>query len=133
MQLAATLAAPMTFLAIAPFGLPVAIASGFAATVLLITLLQLRAPTITVDEVNLRVGRITIPVRFLGSSESFRGAAAFSQRGPQLDPRAARVLIGDIDPVVKVAITDSADPTPYLLLSTRAPERLVKVISTLQH
>jgi hypothetical protein len=124
MQLAATLAAPMTFLAIAPFGIPAAIISGLLAAAGLILLLQLRAPSIKIADGELRVANISLPTEVLTKCEIFHGADAFAERGPRLNPRAARLLIGDIDPVVKITITDPNDPTPYLLLSTRRPEML---------
>ncbi len=121
-QLAASLAAPMVFLAAAPFGIPQALGLGLFAAAGLILLLQLRAPSIQISTDTLRVGRINLPMEALGDCEVFAGAAAFQQRGPKLDPRAARLIVGDIDGVVKITIEDPADPTPYLLLSTRNGE-----------
>jgi hypothetical protein len=118
-QLAASLAAPMVFLAAAPFGIPLAVGLGLFAAAALILLLQLRAPSIQITNDSLRVGRINLPTRALGECEVYSGTAAFEQRGPKLDPRAARLIVGDIDGVIKIAIDDPSDPTPYLLLSTR--------------
>jgi hypothetical protein len=129
MQLAATLAAPMTFLAIAPFGIPAAIIGGVVAALGLVALLQLRAPSITISEGRLSVGNITLPTSVLAECEMFTGQEAFAERGPRLDPRAARLLIGDIDSVVKIRITDPEDPTPYLLVSTRKPAELCAALA----
>jgi len=118
-QLAASLAAPMVFLAAAPFGIPLAIGLGLFAAAGLILLLQLRAPSIQITTEALRVGRINLPLKALGNCEVFAGTAAFEQRGPKLDPRAARHIVGDIDGVVKIWIDDPLDPTPYLLFSAR--------------
>jgi hypothetical protein len=130
MQLAATLAAPMTFLAIAPFGIPAAIISGLLAAGGLILLLQLRAPSITIAQGQLCVANISLPTEVLTKCEIFSGAEAFAERGPRLDPRAARLLIGDIDSVIKITISDPKDPTPYLLLSTRRPEALCEALNS---
>lgn len=130
-QLAASLAAPMTFLAVAPFGIEAAIVAGVLAATGLITLLQLRAPSIKVDADFLRAGRITIPTSVISGCESLSGHDAFLARGPNLDPRAARLIIGDIDGVVRLSISDSSDPTPYLLLSTRNPGGICAFISAL--
>ena len=119
MQLAASLAAPMVFLAAAPFGIPLAIGLGVASAAMLIVVLHLRAPTISITSESLQVGKIKLPLSALGGCQSFFGTAAFEQRGPKLDPRAARLIVGDIDGVVRIAIDDPRDPTPYLLLSTR--------------
>ena len=114
----------MVFLAAAPFGIPLAIGLGLFAAAALILLLQLRAPSIQITTEALRVGRINLPMQALGSCEVFAGNAAFEQRGPKLDPRAARLIVGDIDGVVKISIEDPLDPTPYLLLSTRNGEEI---------
>jgi hypothetical protein len=34
-----------------------------------------------------------------------------------------------VSPVVKVELTDPQDPTPYWLVSTRRPERVVEAIA----
>jgi hypothetical protein len=127
-QLAASLAAPMTFLAVAPFGIAAAIVSGVLAAVGLILLMQWRAPSIVLDDQNLRAGRIKIPRGVISGCEFFTGQEAFIARGRELDPRAARLLIGDIDAVVRIRISDQNDPTPYLLISTRRPEELCRAI-----
>lgn len=123
-QLAASLAAPMVFLAAAPFGILLAIGLGLFAATALILLLQLRAPTIRITNESLSVGRIKLPLHALGECQVFAGSNAFEQRGPKLNPRAARLLVGDIDGVVKIEIEDPLDPTPYLLLSTRRGEEI---------
>jgi hypothetical protein len=109
----------MVFLAAAPFGIPLAIGLGLFAAAGLILLLQLRAPSIRITADSLQVGRISLPINVLGECQAFAGTAAFEQRGPKLDPRAARLIVGDIDGVIKIMIDDPVDPTPYLLLSTR--------------
>jgi hypothetical protein len=118
----------MTFLAIAPFGIPAAIVSGILAAAGLIALLQARAPKIEVSEGFVKAGRISLPRSAIGQCEGFSGQDAFVARGRELDPRAARLIIGDIDSVVRIQIVDPADPTPYLLLSTRRPTELCQAL-----
>lgn len=127
-QLAASLAAPMTFLAVAPFGIPAALVAGFVAASGLIALLHARAPRIEIDAEFLRAGKIRLPRNVISDCESFLGQAAFVARGRELDPRAARLIVGDIDPVVRIQIADVDDPTPYLLVSTRRPEELCQLL-----
>ncbi|MDX2025238.1 DUF3093 family protein, partial [Microcella sp.] len=50
-------------------------------------------------------------------------------RGQRLDARAFLVLRPDIPAVLRVAVTDPDDPTPYWLLSTRRPEELAAAIA----
>lgn len=76
-----------------------------------------------------RAGRARIPLEFIGTPEAFTREQAALQRGQQLDARAWILLRGGIDAVVKVPILDSNDPTPYWLVSTRHPKRLVSVLT----
>ena len=56
-----------------------------------------------------------------------------SQRGAQLDARAWPLIRGWVSPVVRVTVTDPQDPTPYWLVSTRHPEKLVEALETARH
>ena len=118
----------MTFLAVAPFGIPAAIFAGIFAAAGLIALMQLRAPKLALDSKTLRAGRIAIPRHVIVGATGYSGHEAFVARGRHLDPRAARLIIGDIDSVVKIEISDDADPTPYLLISTRRPDELCSAL-----
>jgi hypothetical protein len=57
------------------------------------------------------------------------GDAARIERGTGLDARAFLVIRGWIRDVVRVPITDVADPAPYWLVSTRHPEQLAAAIN----
>ena len=51
------------------------------------------------------------------------------ERGTGLDARAYLVIRGWVHSVVRVPITDPADPAPYWLLSTRRPTELAAAIN----
>ena len=51
------------------------------------------------------------------------------QRGQLLDARAYLLIRGWVDPVLRVEVVDSDDPTPYWLLSTRHPESIAAAIA----
>jgi hypothetical protein len=57
------------------------------------------------------------------------GDAARVERGTGLDARAFLVIRGWIRDVVRVPITDAADPAPYGLVSTRHPNELAAAIN----
>jgi hypothetical protein len=48
--------------------------------------------------------------------------------GPHLDPAAFVVHRGWVGPLLRVQLTDPADPTPYWMFSTRHPERLAELL-----
>lgn len=92
------------------------------------TLLVLSSPVISVSESTLVAGRARVPLELTGTASAHRGQDATAQRGVELDARAWLLIRGWVEPVVRLEITDPADPTPYWLLSTRHPEALIAAI-----
>ncbi|MHA7154998.1 DUF3093 domain-containing protein [Arthrobacter sp. TMN-50] len=113
---------------------PINLTTGFiAATVIAIvlaTMLVLSTPRIVVSATHLTVGRATIERRFLGEASAYLGDDATAQRGPLLNATAYLCIRGWISPVVRVAITDPDDPTPYWLASTRRPDELLAALKS---
>ncbi|WP_033327458.1 DUF3093 domain-containing protein [Streptomyces yerevanensis] len=70
-----------------------------------------------------------IPLIALGQAEVLVGEEARAWRTYKADLRAFTVMRGFIPTAVRVEILDPDDPTPYLYLSTRAPDRLAKALS----
>lgn len=83
---------------------------------------------VAVDGDGVTVGRARLPLTALGPAEALTGDAARTARGPGLDPRAYVAIRGYVPGVVRIGVDDDADPTPYWLVSTRRPERLVAVL-----
>ena len=119
---------PASLIVFAPISLPAGVATAIVLTAGSLALLLGSAPTITVDDGELRAGRARIPARLLGDVALARGTEARHERGPGLDARAHLLLRGWVDPVARVAVVDPADPTPYWLLSTRHPDELAAAI-----
>lgn len=92
------------------------------------SLLAYGALGMRVDDAGLTAGRARLPLTAIGVAEAFTGEAARVARGRDLDPRAFTAIRGYAGGVVRVRVTDPADPTPYWLVSTRRPERLVAVL-----
>jgi hypothetical protein len=92
-------------------------------------LLLLASPVIVVTQTELVAGKARVPVGLIGECTAHRRDEARSERGPKLDARAWLLIRGWIDPVVKVELTDPADPTPYWLLSTRRPEAVIAALA----
>ncbi|WP_116041034.1 DUF3093 domain-containing protein [Amycolatopsis palatopharyngis] len=79
-------------------------------------------------EVELRAGDAHLPVRFTGEIEVIGKDRKRKALGPELDPAAFVLHRGWVGPVVRVELTDPADPTPYWLISSRDPEALAEAI-----
>lgn len=91
-------------------------------------LLVLASPVLTVTQREFVAGRARLPLEFVGSVSSYRDPEAKAQLGVKLDARAWLLIRGWIGPVVRIEVTDSDDPTPYWLVSTRRPEELAAAL-----
>ncbi|GHE06719.1 DUF3093 domain-containing protein [Streptomyces alanosinicus] len=86
------------------------------------------SPRIRVVGDSLIAGEAKIPVSALGGSEVLDAEEARAWRTYKADTRAFLLLRAYIPMALKVEVTDPQDPTPYLYLSTREPERLAAAI-----
>jgi hypothetical protein len=79
----------------------------------------------------LRAGRARIPLVHLGPAEALDAEQTKRVAGVDADARAYLLLRPYLKRSVRVTVTDPADPTPYWLVSTRHPERLAAVLSSM--
>ncbi|MDH6533036.1 hypothetical protein M2119_001273 [Aurantimicrobium minutum] len=128
MYLIAAFMIPTTILVLAPFSLTLGIILSIVVYVAIVIPMVTTSPVITVTETELRVGKAHISRELIGAVSAYSGDYAVAARGTQLDARAWIFLRGWINPVVRVDITDSHDPTPYWLFSSRKPEELVAAL-----
>jgi hypothetical protein len=77
---------------------------------------------------DLRVGPARIPLRALGRIEVISPKAKRRALGPELDPAAFLLHTGWVGPMVRVAVTDPEDPTPYWIFSVRQAEKLATLL-----
>lgn len=126
---ASLLLIPASILVLAPVSLPAGIATGVILYGAVVASLSITAPVIEVSEDRLRAGRASIPLADTGTAVGATDDAARVERGTGLDARAFLVIRGWVQPVVRVPITDTADPTPYWLISTRHPKELAAAIN----
>ncbi|MER7922227.1 MULTISPECIES: DUF3093 domain-containing protein [unclassified Streptomyces] len=75
-------------------------------------------------------GEAKIPVTALGEAEILEPEEARAWRTYKADTRAFLLLRSYIPRALRVEVTDPEDPTPYLYLSTREPERLAAALKT---
>ena len=127
--IACLLLVPASILVLAPVSLPAGIVTGVILYLAVIGSLTMTAPVIEVADGVLRAGRAEIPLAQTGEAIAADAAAARLERGTGLDARAFLVIRGWIAPVVRVPITDPADPAPYWLLSSRRPQELAAAIN----
>jgi hypothetical protein len=73
-------------------------------------------------------GEAKIPVSALGRAEVLDAEEARAWRTHKADTRAFLLLRSYIPTALRVEVTDPEDPTPYLYLSTREPERLAQAL-----
>ena len=95
-------------------------------------LLILGSPVIEVTDSQFIAGKARLPLQLVGAVEGFSGDAARLERGQRLDARAYLLIRGWVDPVVKVAVDDPADPTPYWIVSTRRPSEVAEAIAAVK-
>ncbi|MFF5765792.1 DUF3093 domain-containing protein [Streptomyces tanashiensis] len=77
---------------------------------------------------SLVAGDARIPVTALGAAEVLDAEEARAWRTHKADPRAFMLMRSYVPGAVRVAVTDPADPTPYVYLSSRVPEALVAAL-----
>ncbi|QLE74364.1 DUF3093 domain-containing protein [Streptomyces rectiverticillatus] len=77
-------------------------------------------------------GDARIPVEALGTPQVLDAEEARAWRTHKADTRAFMLLRGYVPTAVRIEITDPADPTPYVYLSTRSPERLAEALAAVR-
>ncbi|MFM9595432.1 DUF3093 domain-containing protein [Streptomyces scabiei] len=77
---------------------------------------------------SLIAGEAKIPVSALGEPEILDREEAQAWRTYKANPHAFMLLRAYVPTALRVPVTDPADPTPYVYLSTREPERLVAAL-----
>lgn len=120
---------PSSILVLAPVSMPAGIVTGIVLYLAVVGALSLTAPVVEVRDGRLRAGRAEIELAHTGEAVAAEDAAARAERGTGLDARAFLVIRGWVQPVVRIPITDPADPTPYWLISSRRPKELAAAIN----
>lgn len=78
---------------------------------------------------SLVAGDARIPLTALGEARALDAEEARAWRTHRADARAHMLLRAYIPTAVRVEVTDPDDPTPYLYLSTRQPDRLTAALT----
>ncbi|WP_030618602.1 DUF3093 domain-containing protein [Streptomyces sclerotialus] len=81
---------------------------------------------------SLIAGNAKIPAEALGEAHVLDAEGARAWRTYKADTRAFMVMRSYIPTAVRVEVTDPADPTPYVYLSTRHPEELSAALAAIR-
>jgi hypothetical protein len=118
----------MVLLAALPFSQTLAFVLAALVPIALLSVTFGAAPKIILTTESLQVGKMNLPLAALGDAQFFVGEKAQFERGPGLSPGSQRLFRGDIGSVVKIFVVDRADPTEYLLFSSRKGGELVSAL-----
>ena len=121
--LALSLSFPVLLLAAMPFGLEVGIAVSVVGGITLLLIAYLTSPVIEVSDA-MRAGRFTIPLDVMGEVTELTKESLKETIGVKSDARARMLIRAYVKTAVKIKMEDKADPTPYLVISTRRPKEL---------
>jgi hypothetical protein len=91
-------------------------------------IIKLGLTRIRVTGTELRIGDARLPREFVGEIEIIPFTGKRRALGPDLDPAAFVVHRSWVRPLLRMQLTDPADPTPYWIFSTRHPERLAELL-----
>jgi hypothetical protein len=103
-----------------------------AAVTVAVVLWLSRTEVRVVDDagtVELWAGEAHLPAAVVSRSSQIPRTAKSAALGRQLDPAAFVLHRAWIGPMVLVVLDDPDDPTPYWLVSTRHPERVLAALS----
>lgn len=111
-----------------PFGERPALVTLAATALALGALLARSTPVVGVRDGQFVAGRAHVPVALLGDTVALDAAAMRHACGPGLDARAHLCVRGWVRGGLRVDLVDPQDPTPYWLISSRHPERLLGAV-----
>jgi hypothetical protein len=81
---------------------------------------------------SLVAGEARIPLTALGEAEVLDAEEARAWRSYKADPRAFMLLRSYVPTALRIEVTDPADPTPYVYLSTRNPKALAAALTAVR-
>ena len=119
---------PSVWLVFLPINEAVGSVLGAGLTLVCWLTLIVTSARITVGEGLLAVGRARIPVKFLAVGREIEGEQRFAERGPKLNALAFVRFQAGVKPLVRFDVIDIEDPTPYWLISTRRPAKLIAAV-----
>lgn len=112
-----------------PAWLPYVLLFGVAAAVLMwFSKTELKVVRDSAGDTELWVGDAHLPTSVISRTAEVPRSAKSAALGRQLDPAAFVVHRAWVGPMVLVVLDDPDDPTPYWLISSRHPDRVLAAI-----
>ncbi|MGO4462372.1 DUF3093 domain-containing protein [Streptomyces sp. M-16] len=124
------LACALTLLPLGTLPLLAGLVGGTALAALLVS--SYGSARVRVVNGSLAAGEARIPVTALGEPEVLEAEEARAWRTYKADVRAFMLMRSYVPTAVRVEVTDPADPTPYVYVSTREPQALAAAIRAAQ-
>ncbi|MFB0626799.1 DUF3093 domain-containing protein [Streptomyces sp. AB3(2024)] len=124
------LACALTLLPLGTLPLLAGLVGGTALAALLVS--SYGSARVRVVNGSLAAGEARIPVTALGEPEVLEAEEARAWRTYKADVRAFMLMRSYVPTAVRVEVTDPADPTPYVYVSTREPRALAAAIRAAQ-
>lgn len=84
---------------------------------------------VVLTDTSLSARGASIETELLGLATVVAKNDIFAELGPKLDARSWLAIQASVKGLVKVAVADPKDPTPYWLISTRQPEKLAELLN----
>lgn len=123
---------PSVTILLTPFNVDGGVIAGVISYAAIATIFLVSSRLLEIRGNRLFAGRASIPLEHLGTMQILDSHELKLALGRRLDARAFLATSGWIHKGVKIEITDDNDPTPYWVITTRVPEKLVATIEQLQ-
>lgn len=130
LAIAAGVAVALILLPFGPLPLLAGLVGGAALSMMAVS--SYGSARIRVVAGSLVAGKARIPVAALGAATVLDREETVAWRSYKADPRAFMLLRSYVPTALKVEVNDPADPTPYLYLSTRSPQRLAAALEAVR-
>ncbi|WP_038105950.1 DUF3093 domain-containing protein [Tropheryma whipplei] len=96
--------------------------------ILLCLWLRVMSPKLEVSGGIFRAGHVEIPIKYIGTCRVINRKDVHDELGLRLHLRSFKMTRGWVKDLVKISIIDPEDPTPYWIVSSRKPQKLVDAI-----
>ena len=120
---------PSVFAVMLPIQASLALPVATLLTLVFAAILITSCPVIVLTESTLTAKNATIQRKLLGKAQVIPKAEIFEALGQKLDARAWLSIQASVKGLVKIEVLDTNDPTPYWLISTRNPDKLVRELN----
>jgi hypothetical protein len=123
---------PTAYLTLLPFSVQAGLVVGASITLAILASIWFAAPVVELGPGGFAVGDALLPLKNIGRAEVVSADRSFEERGVKLSPGAYVRFQMSVKTHVKIFIEDKNDPTPYWLIATRDPDRVVEVLAALK-